>query len=103
MALIIFRSRAASQIIMYSDAAQRLLDIIGKPMAERGVITKEQVDAALARLVEAVEQEKASRVGPADEDDSLTSRPVSLQQRAFPLIEMLRAARKQGVEVTWGI
>jgi len=102
MALITFRSRAASAFIMHADTAQRLLELIGKPMAERGVITNEQLDVALARLLQAVEMEKAAG-SPAEGDDSAPSRPVSLGQRAFPLIEMLRAARKRGVDVTWGI
>jgi hypothetical protein len=103
MALVIFRSRAASQIIMYADAAQRLLELIGKPLGERGVITPDQIEDALARLTAAVDEEKASGGGPADDAGPAAHRQVSLQQRAFPLIEMLRAARKRGVEVTWGV
>ena len=102
MALVTFRSRAASAIIMYAETAQRLLDIIGKPMAERGVITSEQVDEALARLVQAVEHEKPTGV-PADDHTPGAEYPVSLRQRAFPLVQMLRAARKRHVDVTWGI
>jgi len=98
MALVTFRSRAASAIIMYPEAAQRLLELIGKPMGERGVITSEQVDDALARLLQAVEREKA-----AEQEAPGLEHPVSLRQRAYPLIEMLRAARKRRVDVTWGI
>jgi hypothetical protein len=103
MALVTFRSRAASAIIMYAETAQRLLDIIGKPMAERGVITSEQVEEALARLLEAVEREKAAGVPAREGDAPGDERPISLRQRAFPLVEMLRAARKRRVDVTWGI
>ncbi len=103
MALVTFRSRAASAIIMYTETAQRLLAIIGKPMAERGVITSEQVEGALARLLQAVEQERSSGVPARDEDAPGDEHPVSLRQRAFPLVEMLRAARKRHVDVTWGI
>jgi len=102
MALVTFRSPAASTIIMYAETAQRLLDLIGKPMAERGVITSDQVEEALARLLRAVEGEKAAGA-PAQENVAEGEQPVSLRQRAFPLIEMLRAARKRHVDVTWGI
>ena len=98
MALFIFRSRASSQILMQSETAQQLLDIIGKPLAERGVITAAQVDDALRALLRAVEQ--APRAAPFDDG---TEPPVGLRQRAFPLIEMLRAARQRHVDVTWGI
>ncbi len=101
MALVVFRSRAASAILMYSETAQRLLECIGKPLTERGVITIEQLDDALAGLRAAIDLEPAA--GPNADDDPLGAHTVSLRQRAFPLLEMLQAARKRGVEVTWGI
>ena len=102
MPLVVFRSRAASEVVMFSDVAQRLLEIAGKTPAERGVITAAQIDEALERLQQAVAREKAagSDAGP---DDTGAQGPVSLRQRAYPLIEMLRAARKRRVDVTWGI
>ncbi len=102
MALVIFRSRAASAIIMYSDAAQRLLELIGKPMSERGVITVDQIDAALEKLQHAIDAESSSGPGDADEG-RFASAHVGLRQRAYPLLEMLRAARRRKVDVTWGI
>jgi len=99
MALIIFRSRAASQILMQSDTARQLLDIIGKPLEERGVITAGQLDDALARLQQAVDLSPAAA---ADDDDAARNH-VGLRQRAFPLLQMLRAASKRQVDVTWGI
>ena len=59
MALLIFRSRAAGAFPMQSENAFRLLGIIGKDPAERGVITAPQVDAALAALLAALAQEPA--------------------------------------------
>jgi len=100
MALLIFRSRAAGAILMQSENAHRLLDIMGKSHTERGVIAADQVDAALAALLAAVGQEPLA--APADESPSQPP-PVGLRQRAFPLIEMLRAARQRHVDVTWGI
>ncbi|HYA66163.1 MAG TPA: DUF1840 domain-containing protein [Burkholderiaceae bacterium] len=102
MALVTFRSKAASEIIMYAQTAQRLLEIMGKSMAERGVITKEEVGEALARLVQAVENERPE-AEPAEDELPAGGRPVSLRQRAYPLVQMLRAAQKRHVDVTWGI
>jgi hypothetical protein len=103
MALVVFRSRAAGEIIMLPEVAQRLLELVGKPLGERGVITAAQLDDALASLLRAVEEERAAGTPPAPEEDPARPPPVRLAQRAFPLIEMLRAARKRGVDVTWGI
>lgn len=103
MSLVVFRSRAAAEIIMIAEDATRLLDCIGKPPAPRGVITCAQIDEALSRLEAAVQGERA-RGGDADvPDEPLSRQAISLRQRAFPLMEMLRAARRLGVDVTWGI
>jgi hypothetical protein len=103
MALIIFRSRAAAEIIMLPETARRLLELAGKTPGERGVITREEIPAALSGLLRAVEEEKAGGTDVAAPDEPLSRVPVSLRQRAFPLIQMLRAAQARGVEVTWGI
>jgi len=101
MALVTFRSRAASEILMYAETAQRLLQCIGKPLTERGVITSAQIDSALVQLRAALDLEPPSAA--ANDDDPLGPHTVSLRQRAFPFIAMLQAARKSGVDVTWGI
>ena len=111
MALVVFRSKAAGEIFMFAETARRLFDILGRQEAPRGVITAEQVPESLQKLVDAVEEEKAQLKAAQDEADradkqgegGARQRPITLGQRAFPLIEMLRAAQKKKVDVTWGI
>jgi hypothetical protein len=112
MALVVFRSRAAGEIFMFAETAHRIFEIIGRQDAPRGVITAEQVPDALARLVAAVDEEKAQLKAAQEDADQhdrqgdaggVQQRPITLGQRAFPLIEMLRAAQKKQVDVTWGI
>jgi len=112
MALVVFRSKAAGEIYMFAETARRLLEIMGKTDAERGVIRSEEVDGALQRLTAAVEEEKTQlreersrreadeRTGDAHAERVL---PITLGQRAFPLIEMLRAAQRKRVDITWGV
>jgi hypothetical protein len=113
MALVVFRSKAAGEIFMFAETARRLLGIIGKPESPRGVISVEQIPQALARLSTAVEEEKeqlrqarqaaeqAQRRGEAVAEEPAGA--ITLAQRAHPLIEMLRAAQKKKVDVTWGV
>lgn len=107
MPLIVFRSKAAGEIFMFEETARRIFEIVGKADAPRGVITAGQIPAALARLEAAVAAEKAQRrdadAPAADADDPAAAPAVTLAQRAFPLIEMLRAAQKKGADVTWGV
>ncbi len=111
MALVVFRSKAAGEIFMFAETARRIFEIIGRSEAPRGVITADQVADALERLIDAVNEEKA-QLKAADEeaeqadkqgDANVQPRAITLGQRAFPLIEMLRAAQKKKVDVTWGV
>ena len=111
MALVVFRSKAAAEIFMFAETAQRLLQIIGQQGGARGVIPAEEVADALHQLLGAVEQEKAdlrqerARREPDERAGNAYGEPapITLAQRAFPLIEMLRAAQRKRVDVTWGI
>jgi hypothetical protein len=112
MSLVVFRSKAAGEIFMFAETARRIFEIVGRSESARGVITAEQVPDTLQRLVAAVEQEKAdikAAAAAADQkdrrggDEPVAAAPISLGQRAFPLIEMLRAAQKKKVDVTWGV
>jgi len=113
MALVVFRSKAAGEIFMFAETARRILAIIGKEDTPRGVISAEQVGDALARLTAAVDEEKAQleRAREEAEQAQRSGEPASgegapaitLAQRAFPLLEMLRAAQKKRADVTWGV
>ena len=111
MSLVVFRSKAAGEIFMFAETARRIFEIIGKADGARGVITAEQVPDALQRLTAAVEEEKAQLKAAAaqshDADQRGESSPVAqaitLGQRAFPLLDMLREAQKKRVDITWGV
>jgi serine phosphatase RsbU (regulator of sigma subunit) len=111
MALVVFRSKAAGEIFMFAETARRILAIIGKQDTPRGVISAEQAGEALARLTAAVEEEKAQIERSREEAEQAQrqgepvegARSITLGQRAFPLLEMLRAAEKKRVDVTWGV
>lgn len=115
--LITFKSKAAADILMYADHAKRLLDLLGKDVA-RGIITAAETGAAIEKLEAAIEAERAreaelaaQREAQADDEDSfnaeehkrLAATSVSFGARAFPLLDMLRAANAAGRDVVWGV
>ena len=112
MALVVFRSKAAADIVMFAENARRIFEIIGRPESPRGVITAAQVPEALQRLTAAVEQEKEqlNAMSAQTGDDAsqgqtaadLRARGGTVSQRAFPLIQMLIGAEKKNTDVTWG-
>jgi hypothetical protein len=107
--IITFKSPAAGDVIMFGDIARRMIELMGKDVTDKGIVTVEQLPDALARLRAAVAADKASRAGRnEDEDDERgngrnAAPPVSLTQRATPLIELLEWSLKRQKPVTWGV
>ncbi|MEC9359884.1 MAG: DUF1840 domain-containing protein [Pseudomonadota bacterium] len=108
--MIQFSSPAAAKIAMLQTHARRLLDIIGKPDAERGALAPEEIPAAVSALRAAIESERRKPEIEQDEnnaengeDDEDQPIPVDLARRAWPLIDMLERSQRKNVAVTWGV
>lgn len=106
-----FKSRATGSVIMTKPVAEWILKIVGKEPGATGIVTVEQMPAAIAALRKAIDEERATlaeeasgtAAGAPEESTGEDAYPVSLAQRAFPFIEMLEAAHKAGKDVTWGV
>jgi hypothetical protein len=110
--MITFRSEVGPDVMMFDAVAQRLMTLIAKEHAARGVISVEQLPAAIAALKTAIAQDRAvQRAAPAaadseDEDDgaaAAAAAPVSLAQGATPLVELLEISLAREKPVTWGV
>ena len=112
--LISFKSKSSPEVLMYQEHAQRILDLLHKSPT-RGVITAAEADNAL-KLLE--QQVALSKLHPEDDvehdvhahereegettEQALAQRVV-FSARAFPLLEMLRAAKMENEDIVWGI
>jgi len=93
-----FRSKAAGDLILLGPHGDELLRVIGREPAARGIIEPAAMGAAIGAL------EAAAAADPgAAEGDEHEPRGVSLRQRAWPMIEMLRRAQAAGQPVVWGV
>jgi len=113
--LVTFKSKAAAEVMMYEEHAKRLLDLLDKDVA-RGIITAEETPHAVARLEAEIAESRHHPVSEevrrdvlahhGDEGDDNEHEPVefvSFATRAYPLLEMLRAARQSRHDVMWGV
>ncbi len=113
--LITFHSKAASEVLMYQDHAKRILDLLHKSPA-RGVITAAEAASAVATLEREIAESRQHPVtdvvqrdvhahhgDDGDDADHEPTEAVSFSTRAYPLLEMLRAARDGGHDVLWGV
>lgn len=103
-----FKSKAAGDVIMTEPVGDRLLRIVGRDPAPQGIFLPEQMPAAITAMESAIAAEEAEReraeAEAAEEGASPPPREgVSLRQRAWPLIEMMRRAHGADREIVWGV
>lgn len=127
MALVIFKSRASADIMMIDKHAKPILDLLGKDI-KQGIITPEQTSSAIEKIeqeiirikerLKAEEQAKKEAEKAAEEEDEgndnddsddeeekevFIAPTVSFATRAYPLLQMLKAANKADESVFWGV
>ena len=102
--LVTFKSNAYGNITMFGDMAERLIKMMGHSGTIPGAINAEDVPAALKRLKNAIDAEKKATTETTSDNENSDDNdkpPISLQVRAFPLVEMLTAASRDDCEVMW--
>jgi hypothetical protein len=97
-----FRSKAAGDVIMTQPVGERVLALIGKDRTPQGIIEVDQLPAAIAALEAAVAAEAPRSAN--EDDDAAAGRAdrVSLRQRAWPMVEMMKRALAERQPITWG-
>jgi hypothetical protein len=107
--LVTFKCRSAPDVLMLENLARYLVGIVGKDLGKRGVITHDELDSAIAKLEAAIvieKKESAQKEGHFHEGEDGHERhelPIGLAQRAFPFLDMLRAAKRDNTDVIWGV
>lgn len=103
-----FKSKAAGDLIMMGPSGDQVLRIVGKAPAPQGIIEPAAMAAAIAAIERAVADDEATRAQAEREAqaEGRTLAPregVSLRQRAWPMVEMLRRAQAADKEIVWGV
>ena len=103
-----FKSKAAGDVIMTGPAGDDVLRLMGKAAAAQGIIEAGSMTAAIAALEQAVAADEQAR-GQAEneakaEGEKLAPREgVSLRQRAWPLVEMMKRSMAEKADIVWGV
>ena len=95
--LVKFKSDAGD-MTMFGDVGVTLLKMMGQTGALPGALLAKDVPAALERLKRGAAVAPATAAPGPERDDEPT---VSLQQRAFPLVELLERCVKMNCDVIW--
>ena len=97
-----FKSKATGDLIMTQPVGDRVLAIIGKPAAPQGIIGVDQLPAAMSALEAAVAAEGPRRADDGDDAGSPKADAVSLRQRVWPMVEMMKRALADKQPIVWG-
>lgn len=101
-----FRSSADADLLMTDLVGEKILRAIGREPQAAGIIEAAALPAAIAALERAVAASQStgrdSRHGDDDAEKEGTV-PVSLGQRAWPMLEMMRRALAEKADIVWGV
>ena len=113
--LITFKSKAAAEVLMYETHAKRILDLLHKDV-KQGIITAAETAKAVSTLEAEIAESKkhplseemqrdilAHHGDNGDDNEHEKIEVVTFATRAYPLLDMLRAAQSGNHDVIWGI
>jgi Domain of unknown function (DUF1840) len=103
-----FKSKAAGDVIMTQPVGDRVLQALGREHAPQGIFQADHLPSLMAALEQAIETEERLRERLEAEAQARGETPppreaVSLRQRAWPLIEMMKRARQEDQDIVWGV
>jgi len=99
--LVTFSTKSHPDITMFGDVAVKLLKLAGHSGTVPSAILAHDIPAALVRLegelpLASPEQDEEDERDP---DDREKEPPIPLRRRAFPLLQLLKAAEAAGTDV----
>ena len=106
-----FKSKATGDVIMLEPQGRQILQILGKDPGPKGIILAAEMPAAIDALHAAVVQEEQDIENATKDKQDRGSEPspaagargIRLKQRVVPIIDMLKRAHAEEVDVVWGV
>lgn len=104
--LLTFKSKGTADINMVEAQAKRILDLLHKDV-KMGVITAAEAPHAISVLEEVIGATRNHEASDAIQRDvqahhNENDTHISFANRAYPLLDMLREAKKSNCDVLWG-
>lgn len=103
-----FKSKAGADVIMLGESGDQILRLLGREPSAKGIVEHTALAAAMSALELAVAQDEAAfaqKQAEAEAEGLAVPRRegVSLRQRAWPLLELMRHSLKAEQDVVWGV
>ena len=101
-----FKSKADGDLLMMTNVGDQILRIVGREPAPKGIIEAAALPQAIRALEEAIADAELARRdaerGESD-DEERGAEAVGLQQRAWPMLEMMRRSLAERADIVWGV
>jgi hypothetical protein len=101
-----FKSQAAADVIMLEISGDHILFLLGREPSPQGIITVEQIPAAIAALEKAFDVHLAETIHddkPLLPQEDSENDGVTIFHRITPFLELLRTSAQEGKDVVWGV
>ena len=100
-----FKSKADADLLMMAPVGDQILRILGREPAPRGILEAAALPQAIRALEDAIAAADAVRrdARRGDDDDEGGAEAVGLQQRAWPMLEMMRRSLAERADIVWGV
>ena len=104
-----FQCKKSADVLMLEDLTSRIFEILDRPLEARGVFLTEQLPVAIEKLEAAIaEDEKLRKEMLEEKSETKEDAPPKVKndrlgQRAFPFIQLLKAALANQEMVIWGV
>jgi uncharacterized protein DUF1840 len=101
-----FKSKADGDLLMMTNVGDQILRIVGREPAPKGIIEAAALPQAIRALEEAIADAELARRdverGESD-DEERGAGAIGLQQRAWPMLEMMRRSLAERADIVWGV
>lgn len=102
-----FKSNAAGDVIMMGATGDQVLRAIGREPAAKGIVEADAMPAAMAAIERAIEADEVARrdaeAKARAEGAKLPAAGITLRQRAWPMVEMMKRSHAGGEPIVWGV
>ncbi|MEJ6006016.1 DUF1840 domain-containing protein [Paucibacter sp. AS339] len=103
-----FKSKAGADVIMLGPQGDQMLALLGREPSAQGLLPAAELSAAMQTLERAASDDDAAFAAAQAEAVAAGETPprregISLRQRVWPLIELMRHSEKAGEPVLWGV
>jgi hypothetical protein len=101
-----FKSKADGDLMMMTGVGDQILRLIGREPSPTGIIEAAALPQAIRALEEAIAAaelaRRDSKRAEPDEDER-GAEAIGLQQRAWPMLEMMRRSLAERADIVWGV